>query len=203
MCDTTHTLILLYLAIGYVSGSIPFGLIIGKIAGLGDIRDTGSGNIGATNMLRAGGKKLALLTLFADGAKGAIPVLIGLSACVSFGAWAYLGAILGHMFPLWLKFKGGKGVATALGCMLALNPPIGLAVCVTWLSMAFLFRYSSLSALIAVVTAPLLMWLIQDTVETDVLSIVVLVAILIWMRHHANIARLLKGEEPKIGSRSS
>ncbi len=201
MCDTPLTLILLYLAIGYISGSIPFGLIIGKLAGLGDIRKTGSGNIGATNMLRAGGKKLALLTLVCDGLKGAVPVMIGMAACVSFGAWAYLGAILGHMFPVWLKFKGGKGVATAIGSTLAINPPIGVAVCATWLTMAYLFRYSSLSALVAVAVAPILLFAINNSFETDALSIVAAVAILIWVKHHENIDRLLKGEEPKIGSR--
>jgi glycerol-3-phosphate acyltransferase PlsY len=201
MCDTTLSQILLYLALGYLCGSIPFGLLVGKFSGLGDIRKTGSGNIGATNMLRTGGKKLAVLTLFLDGGKAALPVMLGVSVCFTLGAPAFLGAVLGHMFPVWLKFKGGKGVATTLGGFLALHFPLGALLCGIWLATAVLFRYSSLSALVAVGSAPLLLYALRPDVDILTLSIAGVIAILVFIRHHSNIRRLLKGEEPKIGKK--
>jgi len=185
---------------GYLLGSIPFGLLLTRMAGLGDIRSIGSGNIGATNVLRTGNKKLALATLLLDGAKGAVAVLL---AC-----WFFLdpllpvvaggAAFIGHIFPVWLKFKGGKGVATALGTWLALAWPIGVLACLTWLIAAFVFRFSSLSALLAVALAPVYaIWLGTPALIWFGIG----VAILVWIRHHENIRRLLKGEEPKIGKK--
>jgi glycerol-3-phosphate acyltransferase PlsY len=185
---------------GYLLGSIPFGLILTRMAGLGDIRSIGSGNIGATNVLRTGNKKLALATLLLDGAKGAVAVFLA--------RWFFLdpllpviagaAAFVGHIFPVWLKFKGGKGVATALGTWLALAWPIGVLACLTWLIIAVIFRYSSLSALLAVALAPVFaIWLGNPAL----ILFGVFVAILCWIRHHENIRRLLKGEEPKIGKK--
>lgn len=180
---------------GYLLGSIPFGLVLTKIAGLGDIRRIGSGNIGATNVLRTGRKGLAAATLLLDGAKGAAAVLIasqwGQDPAIVAGA----AAMLGHCFPVWLRFKGGKGMATALGTLLAVAWPVGLLACLTWLAVAFLFRYSSAAALIAVGAAPVYAWLLADP-ERALLA--ALIAVLVWIRHHENIRRLLKGEESKI-----
>jgi acyl phosphate:glycerol-3-phosphate acyltransferase len=184
--------------LGYLLGSIPFGLVITKLAGLGDIRNIGSGNIGATNVLRTGRKDLALATLLLDGGKGAIAVLIARAISEDLVVIAGGFAILGHLFPVWLKFKGGKGVATTLGTLIAANWMVGVGACLVWLLAALLFRYSSLSALIAVASAPFLaLWL-----GTGALAILAaLAAILVWIRHHENIKRLLKGEEPKIGKK--
>jgi glycerol-3-phosphate acyltransferase PlsY len=182
---------------GYLLGSIPFGLLLTRAAGLGDIRQIGSGNIGATNVLRTGNRVLALLTLLLDAGKGAAAVLIarhlfGPDMAIMAGG----GAMVGHLFPLWLGFKGGKGVATALGVLLALAWPIGLIACAVWLAAAFLFRYSSLAALLAVAAAPLAAWILWDR-ERWIMPL--FLAVLVWLRHHANIRRLLKGQEPKIG----
>jgi len=201
MCDASLSQCLIYLAAGYLCGSIPFGFLVGKFSGLGDIRKTGSGNIGATNMLRTGGKKRAALTLFLDGGKAAPPIILASSVCFTLGALAFLGAVLGHMFPVWLKFKGGKGVATTLGGFLALQFPLGALLCGIWLTTAVLFRYSSLSALIAVGTAPLLLYALRPDAGIQTLSIAGVIAILVFIRHHSNIRRLLKGEEPKIGKK--
>lgn len=186
-------------AIGYVLGSIPFGLVFCFIAGYGDIRKIGSGNIGATNVLRTGNKILAFLTLFFDISKGAIAVLItkymfGVEAALIAGA----ASILGHCFPVWLKFQGGKGVATTLGTIAALNLYIGLATAGLWLLSALLFRISSLSALIALALAPILsaVW-----VNINLALTLFFIAILVFIRHKENIQRLLKGEEPKIGKK--
>ncbi len=202
--------------LAYFIGSIPFGLILAKISGYGDIRNIGSGNIGATNVLRTGNKKLALLTLIFDGAKGAIAIFIftGIPQYTKdYGQFTFvhypvdieffyallLGffAILGHCFPVWLKFKGGKGVATALGVLLAAVPYAGLAACATWLLIAFLFKYSSLAALIAVALAPVVTLFIYGSYSA---FICLLIALLVWWRHKENIKRLLNGTEPKIGS---
>lgn len=184
------------LAFGYLLGSIPFGLVLTKLSGLGDIRQIGSGNIGATNVLRTGRKDLALATLLLDGGKGAIAVLIARLISEDLTVIAGGAAILGHLFPVWLKFKGGKGVATTLGTLIAANWMVGIGACLTWLVAAVLFRYSSLSALIAVAAAPFLaLWL--GTVPQAWLA--AFAALLVWIRHHENIRRLLKGEEPKIG----
>jgi glycerol-3-phosphate acyltransferase PlsY len=184
--------------LGYLLGSIPFGLLLTRMAGLGDIRSIGSGNIGATNVLRTGNKRLALATLLLDGGKGAAAVLIARAVSEDLTVIAGAGAFLGHLFPVWLKFKGGKGVATALGTWIALAWPIGILACLTWLIVAVLFRYSSLSALLAVALAPVYaIWLGTPALIWFGTG----VAILCWIRHHENIRRLLKGEEPKIGKK--
>ena len=193
------------LALGYLLGSIPFGLLLTRAAGLGDIRKIGSGNIGATNVLRTGNKLLALATLLLDGAKGAAAVLIaqywggdvaGPDLMLAAGA----GAILGHLYPVWLGFKGGKGVATSLGILLALDWRVGALACVTWLAVALIFRYSSLSALLALLFAPIYAWLLAGP---RLAVFAIFVAALVWWRHRENIHRLLKGEEPKIGKKET
>ncbi len=183
-------------AVGYLVGSIPSGVLIAKALGLGDLRKIGSGNIGATNVLRTGSKKAALATLILDGAKGAVPVLIFLSWGPLAPQFAALGAFLGHLFPIWLCFRGGKGVATFLGIWLALFWPVGLINCATWLAVAALLRISSASALIAAAACPL--WLILFG-EWGTVLLAILLGLLVWVRHHANIARILAGTEPKIG----
>ncbi len=185
---------------GYLLGAIPFGFLLARLAGLGDIRGIGSGNIGATNVLRTGRKGLAAATLLLDGGKGAGAVLLA-------GIWgpdmqlvAALGAVLGHIFPVWLRFQGGKGVATALGAVLAFSWPAGLAACATWLLVAGLLRYSSLAALASLLAAPLYIWLF--TRDLQLVELVAVLAAMVWIRHRANINRLLKGEEPRIGGKS-
>lgn len=181
---------------GYFLGSLPFGLILTRLAGMGDIRDIGSGNIGATNVLRTGNKKIAAATLLLDGAKGAVAVLIAQIYGPDIAIVAATGALLGHLFPVWLKFRGGKGVATALGILLALSPAVGALACATWLLAALLFRYSSLSALIALAASPLYMWWLADPQRTE---FSIAMAVLVWIRHRENIMRLVRGEESKIG----
>lgn len=181
---------------GYFIGSIPFGLILCAIFGYGDIRKIGSGNIGATNVLRTGNKALALITLILDSGKGAIAVIIGWQINPAFAFGAALGSVLGHNFPVWLKFKGGKGVATTLGIILALNPITGLATCLTWLLTAVVFKMSSLAALVALAVSPAYAYYIGDPKQVYILS---LLAVISWVRHHQNIKRLLNGTEPKIG----
>jgi glycerol-3-phosphate acyltransferase PlsY len=187
----------LSLVIGYLLGSIPFGLIFAWLAGAGDVRKIGSGNIGATNVLRTGKRWAAVLTLVFDGGKGAAAVLV---AHALYGdvaaAFAGLGAFLGHLFPVWLRFKGGKGVATFLGVTLALAWPAGLLVAATWLVAAAIWRISSLSALIAAALAPLYMLYLAGPVNALLIS---LLALLIFVMHRQNIARLSRGEEPRIG----
>ena len=189
-------------AVGYLLGSIPFGLVLTRMAGLGDIRNIGSGNIGATNVLRTGNKPLALATLLLDGGKGALAVLLAHLVFQSSGLGVVAGgsAFLGHLFPVWLKFRGGKGVATALGTWLALNWQIGVLICVTWLVVALIFRYSSLSALLAMALAPVYAYILG---YPALIWFGAAVALLVWIRHHENIRRLLKGEEPKIGRKKS
>ena len=182
--------------IGYICGSIPFGLLLTKAAGLGDVRNIGSGNIGATNVLRTGNKKIAALTLFLDGLKGAVPVLLlthfgGPQA----GMIAGLAAIAGHIFPIWLGFKGGKGVATSLGVLFGLFWPLGLIFIALWLVLAFAFRISSLAALVTSALTPLWAYLLK---QPDLVLPTALIAVAIWIMHRANIGRLAKGEEPKI-----
>ncbi|MEQ8603952.1 MAG: glycerol-3-phosphate 1-O-acyltransferase PlsY [Marivibrio sp.] len=186
---------------GYLLGAIPFGLVLSKLAGLGDIRAIGSGNIGATNVLRTGRKGLAAAVLLLDSGKGAAAALAALALLpAEAGPLASLiagvAAVIGHNFPVWLRFKGGKGVATTLGVLLAVAWPIGLAACATWLAVAALFRYSSLAALLSLAAAPGYALLI-DRPDTAVAA--GFLAALAWARHHQNIARLLKGEESKIG----
>ncbi len=194
---------------GYLLGSIPFGLLFTKWAGMGDIRGIGSGNIGATNVLRTGNKAVAAATLVCDSGKGALAVLIAdgtiphlLTGSYPWGgeamaALAGIAAFAGHCFPVWLKFKGGKGVATFLGTLLALNFPVGLAACGTWLVTAALSRMSSLSSLAAAALTPLYLWL--DNRFLLVGAAILLAAMIFWT-HRANIARILKGEEPRIGA---
>ncbi|MEI8393455.1 MAG: glycerol-3-phosphate 1-O-acyltransferase PlsY [Rhodospirillaceae bacterium] len=181
---------------GYLVGAVPFGLVLTGLAGLGDIRAIGSGNIGATNVLRTGNKKLAVATLLLDGGKGAVAVLVA-------GLWgsdlaliAAAGAMLGHCFPVWLGFRGGKGVATAIGILLALAWPVGVAACLTWIATATIFRISSLAALVAVGITPV----VGFALDGPRLALATLfIAVLVFFRHHANIRRLLRGEEPRIG----
>jgi len=181
---------------GYLCGSIPFGLLLTKWAGLGDVRKIGSGNIGATNVLRTGNKKIAALTLVLDAIKATVPVLIfremnGDAA----GLVAGFGALAGHLFPVWLKFKGGKGVATAIGLLFGIAWLLGLAFLAVWLIMAFLFRTSSISALTASALTPLWAYLLG---RTDLVVPLILLAAIVWLTHRANIARLIAGNEPKI-----
>jgi glycerol-3-phosphate acyltransferase PlsY len=184
--------------LGYLIGATPFGLILTRLAGFGDIRSIGSGNIGATNVLRTGNKALALATLLLDAGKGAAPVLL----TAGWGGWpplvAGLMAVVGHNFPVWLRFRGGKGVATTLGVSLALAWPAGLGACVVWLGMAAVFRYSSLAALTALAALPVLMAALADGPRAAVAAAL---ALLGFLRHRANLHRLLRGEEPEIGAK--
>ena len=186
--------------LGYLLGSIPFGLLLTKLAGLGDIRSIGSGNIGATNVLRTGRTDLALATLLLDGGKGAVAVLLARMVSEDLTVIAGGAAILGHLFPAWLKFKGGKGVATTLGTLIAANWMVGIGACIVWFVMAVLFRYSSLSALIAVAAAPFIALWVGTHPQAWLAAFA---AVLVWIRHHENIRRLLKGEEPKIGKKKA
>ena len=190
------------LILGYIIGSIPFGLILTKTFIKTDLRTIGSGNIGATNVLRTGNKKLALATLLLDSSKGALLIILAHLYTLQFGSIAVmlvgLGAVLGHCFPIWLKFKGGKGVATALGVLLAAVPYAGLAACATWLITAKITKISSLSALIAVLIAPIVTFFVYGVSPAGICAMITL---LVWIRHKDNIKRLLKGEEPKIGSK--
>ena len=187
---------------GYFLGSLPFGFLLTKMAGLGDIRQVGSGNIGTTNVLRTGRKDLAAATLLLDGGKGAAAVLIAQFFWgPDMALLAGLGAVIGHLFPVWLKFKGGKGVATTLGTLLALEVAVGGGACLTWLAVAFLFRYSSLAALLAVASAPVFAWFFAH--DLQLVEMAAILAALVWLRHRENITRLLRGEEPKIGKKKS
>ncbi len=186
---------------GYLLGSIPFGLLLARLAGLGDIRKLGSGNIGATNVLRSGRKGLAAATLLLDGGKGVAAVLLAGNGGPDMQLTAALGALLGHLYPIWLRFKGGKGVATALGLLLALTWKVGLAACATWLVVAGLFRFSSLAGLLALAAAPLYVWWFHG--DWQLVELAAIVAAFVWLRHRANIGRLIKGEEPKIGRKSA
>ena len=192
---------------GYFLGSIPFGVIATRLGGAGDVRSIGSGNIGATNVLRTGRKDLALLTLLGDGGKGALAVFIAWSltrsapqaAQATLTSLAGGAAFIGHIFPVWLGFKGGKGVATFFGTLLAAAWPVGMLAGATWILMALIFRMSSLAALTAAVAAPVYVFLTDRPYPVAVLA--VLMAVLIFIRHKDNIGRLLKGEEPKIGGK--
>ncbi|MCC0017358.1 MAG: glycerol-3-phosphate 1-O-acyltransferase PlsY [Rhodobiaceae bacterium] len=186
-------------AFGYVLGSIPFGLLLTRLAGLGDIRAIGSGNIGATNVLRTGRKGLAAATLLADALKGTAAALLAASIAPPAGIIAGVAAFLGHLFPVWLSFRGGKGVATYLGVALALLWPAALAFALVWLSVAFLFRYSSLAALAATLAVPLVALVLG---RGDVAAATALMAALSWYAHRANIARLLSRTEASIGEKA-
>jgi len=193
--------ILLVFAFGYLLGSIPFGVILTRIARTDDIRTIGSGNIGATNVLRTGHKWLAAATLLADVLKGTLAVLpFLLSNAPYLPHVAGLGAFIGHLFPVWLKFKGGKGVATYLGVLLALSWPVAIVFCLIWLAVAALSRYSSLAALLASAATPIALW---SSGEQGDSLLFLLLTVIIWLRHRENIARLMSGAEGKIGSKAS
>ncbi|MAM93857.1 glycerol-3-phosphate 1-O-acyltransferase PlsY [Parvibaculum sp.] len=203
-------LLLVALALGYLLGSIPFGLLLTRLAGLGDIRSIGSGNIGATNALRTGNRWVAVGTLIGDAGKGALAVYIaGLLAMQASPdsvnlTWmlgvAALGAFVGHLYPVWLGFKGGKGVSTFIGILLALYWPVGLLFCATWIIVALTSRYSSLSALVAALLTPVyLAWLNQ----WDLIGLSVILVALIYIAHRDNIRRLLAGEESRIGQKKA
>jgi acyl phosphate:glycerol-3-phosphate acyltransferase len=186
--------------IAYLLGSIPFGLVLTRLAGYGDIRAIGSGNIGATNVLRTGSKMLALLTMVLDCAKGAVAVLLGAQFGPDMAVISGAAVFLGHLFPPWLRFKGGKGVATAGGVLLAIAWPVGLITLAAWLAVAVVLRYSSLAALIACATAVVAGWLLVDPQRAELIT---LIAVLVVLRHHSNIRRLLHGEESKINLNKS
>jgi len=190
--------IFLVILFAYLIGSIPFGIIISKIMGLGNLRNIGSGNIGATNVLRTGNKLAAILTLIFDLLKGAISVIITYYIFNDTTAQiAALSSFLGHCFPIWLKFKGGKGVATFIGISLALYWPAGILICLTWVLTAFLSRISSLSALISSLSSILWVWILGVPSAIFVMTVL---TILIWFRHIENIKRIIKNTEPKINN---
>lgn len=202
--DNVSTIYAIAIIGGYLLGSVPFGLVLCKIFGYGDIRKIGSGNIGATNVLRTGNKPLAFATLVLDIGKGAAAVF-AIRALVTpdengllLGVIAGAAAVIGHNFPIWLKFKGGKGVATALGTMLAVFWPAGAAAIATWLIVAAIFRYSSLASLVSLVAPPVVFW-IYDFQASAVIA--ACLTIMIWFRHRANIDRLRNGTETKIGKK--
>lgn len=186
------------LVLGYLLGSIPFGVIFTRMAGLGDIRNVGSGNIGATNVLRTGRKGLAAATLVGDALKGTAAVLLAARWGEQAASVAALGAFLGHLYPVWLKFKGGKGVATFIGVLIGLNWIAALIFAAIWLAVAFLSRYSSLSALIASAATPVVLWLLG---QPAMAAMAVMLVALLWWKHSANISRLLEGTEGKIGQK--
>lgn len=190
--------LILALVFGYLLGSIPFGLLLTRAAGLGDVRKIGSGNIGATNVLRTGNKGLAAATLLLDALKGTAAVLISGHFSPETAVWAGLGAFLGHLFPVWLGFKGGKGVATYLGVLIGLAWQVALIFAVVWLAMAFLFRYSSLAALTAAVVVPIALYFVS---APQIAVLFVVMSIIVFIKHRANISRLLAGTEGKIGAK--
>jgi glycerol-3-phosphate acyltransferase PlsY len=185
------------LAFGYLLGSIPFGIVLTKLGGAADIRAIGSGNIGATNVLRTGRKGLAVATLLGDALKGTLAVLIAALYGRDLALAAALGAFLGHLYPVWLKFHGGKGVATYIGILLALAWPVGLAFCLVWIAVAALTRYSSLSGLLASAVSPVALWMLGDHPGALVMA---LLTVLLWIKHRANLVRLVNGSEGKIGA---
>jgi glycerol-3-phosphate acyltransferase PlsY len=197
--EHSSVLLALWAVVGYLLGSIPFGLVLARVMGLGNLREIGSGNIGATNVLRTGNKTAAALTLLLDGGKGAVAVLLARA----FGGEdtaqiAGLAAMIGHCYPVWLNFNGGKGVATFLGILLALSFPVGAACCVAWLVGAFASRMSSMGALAAAAASTFLMLVLG---ASDAIVLGVILSVLIFWRHRGNIARIRAGTEPKIGQK--
>ena len=186
---------------GYLLGSIPFGVIVTRLAGVGDVRSIGSGNIGATNVLRTGRRDLALATLIGDSGKAMVAVAL-FRALYSEDAGAVAGAaaFLGHLFPVWLKFKGGKGVATFLGVFLVMDFPVGVMACATWVLTAAIFRFSSLSALVAVALTPIFLLALKKSLAFVVSAL--FMAVLVYWRHRPNIQRRARGEEPRIGAKT-
>ena len=185
------------LAAGYVLGSIPVGLLLARLFGHGDIRTIGSGNIGATNVLRTGNKPLAAVTLLLDGAKGAAAVLLAAIYGPDLALTAGFAAVIGHVAPVWLLFRGGKGVATSLGVLLAIDWRLGLIACAVWLAVAALFRYSSLASLVALVSAPGFGYLLAGHQLSELAA---MLAAIVVLKHHSNIRRLVSGRESRIGN---
>lgn len=181
--------------LSYLLGAVPFGLVLTRLAGYGDIRKIGSGNIGTTNVLRTGNKPLAALTLLLDGGKGAAAVLLAGLWDPTLAAIAGAAAFLGHCFPVYLRFRGGKGVATGLGTLLAAAPLVGALACITWVAVAAAFRYSSLAGMSAIGLSPAYAWFLADRERA---AMAAFLAVIVILRHHANIARLLRGEESRI-----
>lgn len=197
--ESSFTLLILWAVIGYVLGSIPFGMVLTRLMGLGNLREIGSGNIGATNVLRTGNKKAAVGTLILDGGKGAVAVLLARCFAGEDAAQvAALAAMIGHCYPVWLGFKGGKGVATFLGLLLALAWPVGVACCLTWLATAVVSRISSLSAIVAAASSSI--WAVLLGHGT-MFVLAILLTLLIYYRHADNIKRIKAGTEPKIGKK--
>jgi len=180
----------------YLLGSIPFGILVSKVFGLGNLRHIGSGNIGATNVLRTGNKLAALITLILDGLKGALVVVVARFISEDAAITASIFVIIGHIYPVWLRFSGGKGVATFIGAILALSFVAGLLVCFIWIIIALVFRYSSLSAIVSSASAPIGIFLFYDN---EALVVTLFMIVLIWYRHKDNIRRLIDGSEAKIG----
>ena len=189
---------ILFFLFGYLCGSIPFGLVLSRFAGLGDVRNIGSGNIGATNVLRTGNKKLAAFTLLGDALKGTVAVLIASRFGPEAAMMAGLGAFIGHLFPVWLKFKGGKGIAVYVGLLLAFWWQGLAAFALVWLGIAYFTRYSSLASLCATLAAPVAFWL---TGRADIALLFAILTVLAWLMHRTNISRLLAGTEGKIGAK--
>lgn len=188
---------LLALLSGYLLGSIPFGVLLTRATGGGDLRKTGSGNIGATNVLRSGNKGLAALTLLLDIGKGYAAVYLALQIFDGLGVLAGLGAFLGHLYPVWLRFNGGKGVATLLGIVAALNPTAGLIFAVIWLGSLALWRYSSVSGMFAAISVPVAAFVLG---EYAMMPMFIGLTLLVLWKHRSNIERLIAGEEPKVGA---
>lgn len=199
LIESTVSVLLLWAVIGYLIGSVPFGVVIARVMGLGNLREIGSGNIGATNVLRTGSKPAAIATLLLDGAKGAVALLLARAFSGEDAAQvAALAAMLGHCYPVWLKFKGGKGVATFLGILLALAWPAGIGACIAWLVAAGLSRMSSMGGLFAAAMSSVLV--VLTGFGTTYLLALALTLIVFW-RHRENIARIRAGTEPKIGQK--
>tara|TARA_B110000467_G_scaffold3695_1_gene3147 strand:+ start:90 stop:680 length:591 start_codon:yes stop_codon:yes gene_type:complete len=184
------------ISFSYLLGSIPFGILVSKVFGLGNLRDIGSGNIGATNVLRTGNKLAALITLILDGLKGVLVVVVARFISEDAAITASIFVIIGHIYPVWLRFSGGKGVATFIGAILALSFVTGLLVCFIWIIIALVFRYSSLSAIVSSASAPIGVFLFYDN---EALVVTLFMTVLIWYRHKDNIRRLIDGSEAKIG----
>jgi glycerol-3-phosphate acyltransferase PlsY len=185
--------------LGYLSGSVPFGLILTRLAGLGDVRSIGSGNIGATNVLRTGNKGLAAATLLLDALKGTVPAALGYHFFgAEGGVIAGFAAFLGHIFPIWLGFKGGKGVATYIGVIFGLDWRLGLLFLIVWIATAAITRYSSLSALVATVAIPVVLFFVGDI---RIAALAAVMSVIVWIKHRANINRLVSGAESRIGSK--
>ncbi|EXL04116.1 glycerol-3-phosphate 1-O-acyltransferase PlsY [Aquamicrobium defluvii] len=186
------------LIFGYLLGSIPFGLLLTRAAGLGDVRSIGSGNIGATNVLRTGNRKLAAATLLLDALKGTAAVLLASQYAAELGLWAGFGAFLGHLFPVWLGFRGGKGVATYLGVLIGLAWQVALIFAAVWLLVAVLFRYSSLAALCAAIAVPIALWFLATP---QLAALFAVMSMILFIKHRANIQRLAAGTEGRIGAK--